>query len=112
MKVIYNKIIPFKGFIAINLFGVIFARKELNTVTINHEKIHTAQMKELGYILFYIIYLFEFIIGILKYGNNYEAYMGISFEKEAYKYQYDSNYLNTRKHYSQWLRDTQRKKNK
>ena len=45
MKIIYNKIIPFRGFIAINLFGILFAREELNAVTINHEKIHTAQMK-------------------------------------------------------------------
>ena len=52
MKVIYNNILPFKGFSAINLFGVVFARKEyepLRSSTIQHEGIHTAQMKELGY---------------------------------------------------------------
>lgn len=27
-KIIYNKLIPFKGYVAINLFGIIFARKE------------------------------------------------------------------------------------
>ena len=27
-KIIYNKFIPFKGYVAINLFGIIFARKE------------------------------------------------------------------------------------
>ena len=49
MKIIFNKYIPFKGFLAINLFGVLFVRKRengLNPVlsksTINHEKIHTA----------------------------------------------------------------------
>ena len=51
MKIIYNKLIPFKGFIAINLFGIIFARKEykncLYRSVINHENIHTAQMKEM-----------------------------------------------------------------
>ena len=47
MKIIYNKIIPFKGFLAINLFGFLFARKKLTEVNINHEKIHTEQMKEL-----------------------------------------------------------------
>jgi len=42
--VIYNNIIPFKGYKAINLFGFIFARKgcNLTDVDINHEKIHTA----------------------------------------------------------------------
>lgn len=28
MNVIYNSIIPFKGYIAINIFGILFARKE------------------------------------------------------------------------------------
>lgn len=55
MKIIYNKLIPFKGFAAINLFGVLFARKEckpLSERTINHEAIHTAQMRELLYVGF------------------------------------------------------------
>lgn len=53
MKIIYNNIIPFPGFAAINLFGVIFARKEcrpLSETTINHEAIHTEQMKDLLYV--------------------------------------------------------------
>lgn len=40
MKIIYNKLIPFKGFAAINLFGVIFAREEcrpLSAMSIRHE---------------------------------------------------------------------------
>ena len=28
MKIIYNNVIPFKGFTAINLFGILFARRE------------------------------------------------------------------------------------
>lgn len=27
-KVIYNKYLPIKGYVAINLFGLVFARKE------------------------------------------------------------------------------------
>ena len=46
MKIIYNNIIPFKGYLAINLFGFLFVRKDvnrqLNAFDINHEKIHTA----------------------------------------------------------------------
>lgn len=40
--IIKNNIIPFKGYKAINLFGIIFTRKDLNEIDINHEKIHTA----------------------------------------------------------------------
>jgi hypothetical protein len=39
--VIVNDIIPFKGYKAINLFGIIFAREKLNEIDINHERIHT-----------------------------------------------------------------------
>lgn len=55
MKVIYNNLIPVKGFVAINLFGVVFARKmyePLGRATIQHEEIHTAQMRELLYVGF------------------------------------------------------------
>ena len=64
MKIKYSKIIPFKGFYAINLFGTYFIRKEFEgksvpKKTLNHEAIHTEQMKELGYIFFYIWYFIE-----------------------------------------------------
>lgn len=100
MKIIYNKVIPFKGFLAINLFGIIFARKPLNQYVVNHEKIHTAQMKELAYIFFYILYVLEWFIKLFIYGS--KAYYNISFEKEAFNNMYNLNYLKTRKHYS-WV---------
>ena len=85
MKIIYNNLIPFKGFIAINLFGVLFVRNEYKnrfesegfstTTTLNHESIHTEQIKELGYIFFYIWYFIEWLLR-LPFGN---AYYNISF---------------------------------
>lgn len=102
MKIIYNNIIPFKGFLAINLFGILFVRgteRDINDVVLNHERIHTAQMKELGYILFYIIYLLEWIVRLFKKGN---AYRNISFEREAYKYEGDLNYLSARPKWAMW----------
>ena len=63
MKIIRNNIIPFKGFKAINLFGILFVRgnAELSDEVINHESIHTAQMKEMLYIPFYIWYGIEYL---------------------------------------------------
>ncbi len=66
---------------------------------LNHEKIHTAQMRELGYIFFYIIYLFEWLIRLMFKGN---AYRSISFEREAYAHVSDLNYLRSRKFWAQW----------
>lgn len=42
--IIKNNIIPFRGYKAINLFGIIFLRKEydLSEIDINHEAIHFA----------------------------------------------------------------------
>lgn len=101
MKVIRNSIIPFKGFAVINLFGVIFARHDayLSGSVLNHEKIHTAQMKELGYVLFYVIYFLEWLIRLILPGN---AYRNISFEREAYKFQSKQFYLQYRKKFAQW----------
>lgn len=88
MKVIRNRFIPFgKNFYAINLFGVMFAKGPVNDVTLNHEKIHTAQMKELLFIPFYIWYVLEWVFKLIIYRNSLKAYYEISFEKEAYKYQ-------------------------
>lgn len=102
MKIIYNKLIPFKGFKAINLFGVLFVREgcTMSDEDINHEKIHTAQMKEMVYIPFYLWYLVEWIARLFKSGN---AYRNISFEQEAYDNQSDLSYLNDRKHYG-WFK--------
>lgn len=106
MKIIYNNIIPFNGFAAMNIFGVVFARrwaKPLSARTLNHEAIHTAQMRELGYIGFYIIYLLEWIYRLIRQCYIGEkAYRNLSFEKEAYKNQDRKTYLSYRKPYAQW----------
>lgn len=102
MKIVYNRMIPFKGFSAINFWGIVFARqefKELSKSTLNHEAIHTAQMKELLYIGFYLWYVIEWFIKLFVYGRK-EAYRNISFEQEAYEHQHDYDYLKKRKHYA------------
>lgn len=118
MKIIYNSIIPFPGFAYMNLFGILFGREEckLNFTkrTLNHESIHTEQMKELLYIFFYIWYIIEWLIKIpfswfyKKTKNGYKiskvAYRSISFEQEAFYNQYDYEYIeNKRKRYN-WLK--------
>lgn len=106
MKVIYNNIIPFRGFRAMNILGVIFARKSANPLsakTINHEAIHTAQMKELLYVGFYIIYVLEWLYRLVRSIFTKEnAYRSISFEREAYDHDEDMTYIENREPYAQW----------
>lgn len=99
MKPIYNKILPIKGFAAINLFGIIFARKEyrLGQVEINHERIHTRQMIEMLFVFFYLFYLIEWFIKLVYYRDSLKAYRSISFEREAYTFQRDLDYLKKRR---------------
>lgn len=99
MKVIYNKILPFKGYKAINLFGVLFVRSgcTMSEVDLNHERIHTAQMKEMLYVFFYLWYFVEWVVRLFGKGN---AYRNIGFEKEAYANEDNPGYLEERKMYA------------
>lgn len=121
-KIIYNKLIPFKGFTALNLFGYIFIREEYHylsnyylTRVIQHENIHTAQMMDFspkffprklkiafGGVIFYIVYFIEWIYRLIFHFNT--AYKGISFEKEAYYNEINYGYLESRKRFNQWRR--------
>ena len=100
MKIIRNNIIPFKGFAAVNLFGVLFIRGDtvITSRMVNHEEIHTAQMKEMLYVFFYLWYVIEWLVKLFIYGNN--AYRAISFEREAYSNEGNALYLSRRKRYA------------
>jgi hypothetical protein len=102
MIIINTKLIPMKKIDAINLFGILIVPKglKINRQTVIHEAIHTAQMKEMLYIFFYLWYFFEWLIRLFCKGN---AYRNISLEKEAYHHDHDRSYLKNRKHYN-WLR--------
>lgn len=99
MKVVHNRLIPCKGYDAINLFGVLFCRKgvEIDSSLLLHERIHTEQMKELLFVGFYLWYVVEWLCRLPMRGN---AYMNIGFEREAYTHMFEPDYLSRRKHYA------------
>ena len=104
MKIIHTKYFPFGSYATINLFGILFTKQDkLIPRDINHEKIHTAQMKEMGYIFFYLWYLIEYLIIRVFHKKQGNAYHDISFEEEAYTNQYNYSYLKNRKHYA-WIK--------
>lgn len=104
MKVILNKFIPFKGYKCINLFGVLFVRESstMKTKDYNHEYIHTMQMKEMLYVGFYLWYIAEWLIRLVKHWDAHKAYRNISFEQEAYSNESNLQYLSERRHYT-WM---------
>jgi len=125
MKIVFNNIIPFKGFLAMCLWPYIFVRQKAasryTVVANNHEHIHAEQQKEmlivglaLAFAFYWSIgfwsllfipiflwwYLIEWFIRLFCKGN---AYKKIAFEREAFEYEDDLAYLGSRKHFA-WLK--------
>jgi hypothetical protein len=89
-----------RNYLAICLFGFIFSVRPLNAQELNHELIHTAQQRELLYIPFFIWYVLEWLVLLVKYRDRVQAYRHIRFEEEAYNHQNDLGYLKNRRRYS------------
>lgn len=98
--IIKCRLIP-KG-ICVNLFGTFWTRDTswIDRYVINHERIHTAQQREMIFVPFYIVYVLEWLFRLLQYRNRHDAYMNISFEREAYTYGHHLGYLRCRKRYA------------
>ena len=143
MKIVVNRFIPFGRFTCINLFGVVFTKKPIETISpevINHEYIHTKQYVELTFVLFVLFLIITFVFGfsftllisiflvyyvwyatewairlvlalrtlsgfnyVIYKSESYRAYRRMFFEREAFKFQDDLDYLNRRKAFA-WLR--------
>ena len=117
MKIIKNTWFPFGRYTSINLFGILFTKSNnLSERTLNHEAIHSAQMKEMLYIPFYLWYGIEYILIAVHdiftgWRSQNVRYHDISFEEEAYANQDDSEYLKNRKHYA-WTKYLKLRSNK
>jgi hypothetical protein len=130
MKIIYNNLIPVKGYLAMAMWPFVFARKDARGLTnedINHESIHCYQQIEVMIIsalvigilvlavhlspwwfllvsfIFYIWYGIEYFTRFIICGDNKKAYRGIAVEQEAYANEDNLSYLKTRKWFA-WIR--------
>ena len=104
MKIINNHILPFgKNYIAINLFGVVFAKRRLSERDQNHEHIHTYQQLEMLFVFFFIWYVIEWFVRVIQYRGWEKGYLQISFEREAYSNEHNLHYLHHRKPFA-WLK--------
>lgn len=106
VTIVPNRLIPFGDYATINIFGILFTKRKnglLTNKSVNHELIHTEQMKELLYIGFYLWYGIEYLIIRLFHRTQNGAYRDVSFEEEAYVNEKDLSYLDKRKHYA-WFK--------
>ena len=123
-KVVYNDLIPFKGFQAITILPFIFARnsaKWLKDYVLNHETIHLRQQLEVliasaaviaalilifgwswwwmltSFGVYYTWYGIEWLVRLAICHDTNLAYKNIAFEQEAYLNEHDMTYLKNRK---------------
>jgi len=104
---------------AITLFFIVLCKGKLDEVTKRHETIHFQQMLETGVIGFVVLYLFDYLVGLWKYRNDWKgqkttrgyeyksaahkAYHRIRAEQEAYQNEMVSNYPVARSRFS-WIK--------
>ena len=77
--------------------------QKADPVLINHERIHLRQQLELLILPFYLLYLFNYLLNLLRYKNHHRAYFNIVFEREAYTCERKPDYLKTRRFFA-WLK--------
>ena len=102
MKVVRCPLMPRRW--CINLFGVAVSGDTswIDRRVVNHERIHTAQMRELLFVPFYVLYVVEWMVRLLLCRSWMRAYRDMSFEREAYGNDGDFGYLQRRRAYA-WL---------
>lgn len=77
----------------VTIYPFIFVRQGVNRRLIRHESIHIEQMREMGIILFVLVYIFDYFCGMIKHRSHVRAYINIRFEQEAYKNEHDEFYI-------------------
>ena len=86
---------------------IVIRERDYNAAVANHEYIHYLQQKEMLFIFAYIMYIVEFICKFFYYFNIRDfrrglknAYINVSFEREAHSMQPMIGYCGHRKAYS------------
>lgn len=93
MIVIASKYLVPNGFSAWTFFPFVFSRRRPDQVLLQHERIHLKQQLEMLVFPFFVWYIAEFLVRWLQYADRHRAYKNISFEREAYAHDSQSDYL-------------------
>jgi hypothetical protein len=87
---------------AITLGPLVIARDKLDERVKRHETIHYQQYLETLFVGFIVLYLFDYLVGFVRYRDGEVAYYNIRAEREAYGHDKDPEYLQNRTRYA-WL---------
>lgn len=86
----------------ITLGPIVISKGEMSEQTRRHETIHYQQYIDVLFVGFWPLYLFYWVINLLKGMSGSEAYINIPFEIEAYANDHNEDYLQNRKRYAWW----------
>ena len=87
---------------AITMGFIVFSRGEMDERTKRHETIHFQQFVETLFLGFLLLYIWDYISGLVRYRNGELAYRQIRAEREAYLHDNESDYLERRKRWH-WI---------
>ena len=101
LPVVLSKFAPIEIW-AITLGPFVFCSGEMSEETKRHETIHFMQYKELFFIGFMFIYVFDFLWAAIvkKKGFSREAYLSIRFEQEAWECDKQEDYIDKREKFA------------
>lgn len=89
---------------AITLWPFVFIREGYDTPRlITHEAIHIKQYNELFVLGFLFLYIYDWVHGLIRYRDAYQAYLSIRFEQEARQHEHADYYLLSRPRFN-WKR--------
>jgi hypothetical protein len=118
---------PLNGFKTIMLFGLVFTEEsKLSRHVIEHERIHQKQYLECADIgsalalpcslffswwwlwllppfLYYVLYIIEYLVHLIRLRVSGDAYLAISFEREAYDLMYEQGFPSTNRRIRRWF---------
>jgi len=99
MLLIVSKYLIPDGYRGMSVFPFVILRARSDaqdSVLMNHEKIHLRQQSELLVLPFFVWYLADYMVKLIRYRDKNKAYRNIIFEREAYANERDLSYLKSR----------------
>lgn len=95
--------VPYLHASAMTLWFIVLYKGGISERTKRHETIHLRQYNELLVLGFWLVYLWDFLVAFALVDHTFwGAYRRIRLEQEAYAFDSDEEYLETRRHYAWW----------
>ncbi|HEY1008675.1 MAG: hypothetical protein ACO1NS_00815 [Daejeonella sp.] len=100
--VVHLRFLPASGMAIFPFVLIKYPELKQDRQIINHELIHLRQQLELLILPFFLLYLINYLVNLIKYRSHHQAYRNIVFEREAYTHDSNYSYLRSRRFFA-WI---------